>query len=151
MPIRARPMVTVVTPRSWTPVPTKVESSVKYAGARNTSPWTSFQPVGSTSSSSSSLYLAMSWDKVRMMMTPKMADRKSTVMNELIMENQWISVSDIWRYVSHRDAHAMSEVSNRTPYEKITGCFCSARFFSSDSGVASEKGFGMAEPEVETV
>lgn len=33
-------------------------------------------------------YFAMSFDKVRTMMAPKMAERKSTVMNELMIENQ---------------------------------------------------------------
>ena len=85
-----------------------------------------------------------------MMMTPKIAERNSTVMNELMIENQWISVSDMWRYVSQREAQAISLTSKRTPYEKMTGCFWASRFFSSESGASSANGFGIAEPLVET-
>ena len=59
-------------------------------------------------------------------MTPKMAERKRTVMNELMIENQWISTSDISRYVSQREAHATSLSSNRTPYDHMTFIFSSS-------------------------
>jgi hypothetical protein len=70
---------------------------------------TSFQPVSSCASSadSSSLYCEMSRRSVRIMIIATMPVRNSTIMSELMMENQWIWSSVIKRYVSQRDAHLM--------------------------------------------
>ena len=53
-------------------------------------------------------HLLMSRCSVRIMIMATMPDRKSTIMSELIMLNQWIWSSVISRYVSQRDAHRMS-------------------------------------------
>ena len=53
----------------------------------------------------------------------------STIASELMIENQWIWSSPMYRYRSHRLAHLMSEYSHFTSYVKITSavpCFGSS-------------------------
>ena len=57
---------------------------------------------------------------VRIMIIATMPVRKSTIMSELTIENQWICSSPIRRYVSHRDAHLISLASHLTSYVKMT-------------------------------
>lgn len=54
------------------------------------------------------------------MIMATMPERKSTIISELMMENQWICSSPISRYVSHRLAHLMSECSHFTSYVNTT-------------------------------
>jgi hypothetical protein len=50
-------------------------------------------------------------------MTPIIPDRKSTMMSELTIENQWIDVfSADCKYESHREAHLRSEGRKVTEY-----------------------------------
>ena len=66
------------------------------------------------------LYFAMSACRVRIMMSATMADRNSTMTRELTMLNQWIWVSVMCRYVSHRLAHRMSEARYTKSWVKYT-------------------------------
>ncbi|KAG5460314.1 MAG: hypothetical protein BJ554DRAFT_7654 [Olpidium bornovanus] len=43
--------------KSWAPVPAMTERSIGFAGGRNTSPWTSFHPESSCTSSWASIWL----------------------------------------------------------------------------------------------
>ena len=62
-----------------------------------------------SSAVSSWLYLAMSRCSVRSMIMATMPVRKSTIMSELMMLNQWMGSSCVSRYVSHRDAHLIGD------------------------------------------
>jgi hypothetical protein len=62
----------------------------------------------------------MSLESVLIMMNARIPERKSTVTSELMIENQWISASSICRYVSQRDAQAMSDGSQITEYDHCT-------------------------------
>lgn len=59
-------MVTILMMKSWTPEPIKILKIILFLGVLKTSPWTNFQPISSTKSSSklTSLYLAMSFFNV---------------------------------------------------------------------------------------
>ena len=54
------------------------------------------------------------------MIIATMPERKSTIISELMIENQWIWSSPIKRYVSQREAHLISENSHLTSYVKMT-------------------------------
>mmetsp|Transcript_27831 Transcript_27831/g.91095 ORF Transcript_27831/g.91095 Transcript_27831/m.91095 type:complete len:273 (-) Transcript_27831:677-1495(-) len=120
-PSTAKPSVMTVIPRSCTPVPTHTERSEKFSGARKTSPCTSFHPVSSCASSavSSWLYLEMSRWSVRNMMSATIPLKKSTIMSELTMLNQWIWSSVMSKYVSQRLAQRMSDILKKMSYEKM--------------------------------
>ena len=69
MPSMAKNIVMNIMQKSWIPEPTSETKRRLLGGGRKTSPCTSFQPVSSmlSSTSSSMLYLAMSRLRVRMM------------------------------------------------------------------------------------
>mmetsp|Transcript_23134 Transcript_23134/g.71540 ORF Transcript_23134/g.71540 Transcript_23134/m.71540 type:complete len:232 (-) Transcript_23134:489-1184(-) len=121
-PSTAKSTVTTPMPVSCTPQPHSTLSMPGAAGGRNTSPCTSFQPVSSCASStvSSWLYFEMSRCSVRSMIMATMPDRKSTIISELMIENQWIWSSVMSRYVSQRLAHLISDSRKRTSYVKMT-------------------------------
>jgi hypothetical protein len=78
------------------PVPTRPQKSGKSGGKRKTSPCTCFHPVSSgasprgSSSSACVRYLCRSDLRVRIRISATRPTRKSTIMKELKMENQWI-------------------------------------------------------------
>ena len=80
------PITIMVAQKSCIPAPMRDARSLARCGGRNTSPWTSFQPVSSRMSSpsgSSWLYLAMSRRRVRTMIMvriPRITDQVCTVM-----------------------------------------------------------------------
>ena len=115
-PSTAKIIVITVIVKVCTPVPTRTESIMGMRGGRKTSPCTSFQPVSSSTSSVTSvaLYLARSRCSVRIMIIATMPVRKRTIISELTIENQWICSSPMSRYVSHREAHLMSDASHLT-------------------------------------
>ena len=56
-------------------------------------------------------------------MTPIMPERKTTMMSELTIENQWIDVfSADCRYESHRDAHLSADGRKATEYVYLQVC-----------------------------
>mmetsp|Transcript_39708 Transcript_39708/g.55393 ORF Transcript_39708/g.55393 Transcript_39708/m.55393 type:complete len:243 (-) Transcript_39708:640-1368(-) len=89
-PRQAKKRVTHTTPMICDPVPRSTERSIGFPGGRKTSPCTSFQPNSSCASSDSSalLYREISLCRVRTRITPIMHDRKTTMINELTIENQ---------------------------------------------------------------
>mmetsp|Transcript_39463 Transcript_39463/g.127709 ORF Transcript_39463/g.127709 Transcript_39463/m.127709 type:complete len:351 (-) Transcript_39463:161-1213(-) len=119
-PSTAKIIVMTVMQKVCAPVPTRTESIIGFCGGRKTSPWTSFQPVSSSTSSAASmaLYRLKSRCSVRIRIMATMPERKRTIISELTIENQWICSSPISRYVSQRDAHLMSEISHFTSYVK---------------------------------
>ena len=121
-PSTAKIIVMTVMVNVCTPVPTRTDNIIGIAGGRKTSPWTSFQPVSSSTSSvaSTALYRLKSRCSVRIMIIATMPVRKSTIMRELTIENQWICSSPMSRYVSQREAHLMSDASHLTSYVKTT-------------------------------
>ena len=73
--------------------------------------------AASSSFCSALLYREMSLWSVRTRMTPTMPVRKSTMMSELMIENQWMLVfSADCRYESQREAHLSDEARNTTEY-----------------------------------
>mmetsp|Transcript_12426 Transcript_12426/g.41333 ORF Transcript_12426/g.41333 Transcript_12426/m.41333 type:complete len:311 (-) Transcript_12426:706-1638(-) len=120
-PARAKIRVMVNIHPTCAPVPTKTHKTPAFVGGRNTSPCTSFHPASSACSSgvSRELYLVMSLRSVRSMISPTIPDRNKTIIMLFTMENQWICVSVIKRYVSHRLAHLMSLGVNSTSYVKM--------------------------------
>jgi len=62
---------------------------------------------------------AMSLLRVRTRIMATITVRKTTIMVELVMENQWILSSGLpLRYRSHRCAHRSSDFSHEMSYEK---------------------------------
>mmetsp|Transcript_9611 Transcript_9611/g.33800 ORF Transcript_9611/g.33800 Transcript_9611/m.33800 type:complete len:219 (-) Transcript_9611:698-1354(-) len=111
-----------------TPEPTSTDSTMgpnQPLGGRKTSACTSFQPDSSCESSSvdSSLYLAMSRFSARIRIMAIMPVRKSTIMRELMMENQCTSSSCVpSRKTCHRSLHFVSLSFQITLYVKMTFC-----------------------------
>mmetsp|Transcript_108723 Transcript_108723/g.316358 ORF Transcript_108723/g.316358 Transcript_108723/m.316358 type:complete len:217 (-) Transcript_108723:807-1457(-) len=110
-PRSAKPRAATAIIASCTPVPTMTEYSIGESdGGRKTSVWTSFQPLSSFASSAvaASLYCAMSELRVRTRIMATMTVRKTTIIVELVMENQWILSSGLpRRYTSHRCDHSV--------------------------------------------
>mmetsp|Transcript_39507 Transcript_39507/g.88388 ORF Transcript_39507/g.88388 Transcript_39507/m.88388 type:complete len:286 (+) Transcript_39507:267-1124(+) len=123
-PSNANSRVEPVMQKSWAPVPISTAKSIfAFPGARNTSACTSFQPDSSLASSraSGSLYCAMSLFNVRTKIIATITVRKTTIMVELVMENQWMFSSGFpRRYTSQRFAHSTSDSSHIMSYVKIT-------------------------------
>mmetsp|Transcript_29154 Transcript_29154/g.91270 ORF Transcript_29154/g.91270 Transcript_29154/m.91270 type:complete len:225 (+) Transcript_29154:337-1011(+) len=119
-PSTAKTIVMTVMQKVCAPVPTRTESIIGFCGGRKTSPWTSFQPVSSSTSSAASmaLYRLKSRCSVRIRIMATMPERKRTIISELTIENQWICSSPISKYVSQREAHLMSDTSHFTSYVK---------------------------------
>ena len=123
---------------SWIPDPTRTTNRSVCFGGLNISPWTNFHPVSSIASSGSSsrVYLAMSRLKDLIIIMLRMPARKKTTTSELMIENQWIWTSVIFKYESHLDAHGMSLSIHSTEYV-ITNSFLFGSFLLIDCILAS--------------
>mmetsp|Transcript_786 Transcript_786/g.3242 ORF Transcript_786/g.3242 Transcript_786/m.3242 type:complete len:313 (-) Transcript_786:443-1381(-) len=137
-PSTANTITTKVMKSSCVPVPTRSASDVACAGARNTSPCTSFHPLSSCASSivSRALYLEMSRFNKRTRIMATMALRNSTTKHEFTTENQCTPFpSAICRYTSQRLAHLTGDSRNATSYVKTmlapSSTFCGGTVFGS--------------------
>lgn len=116
-PRSAKKIVKPVMTKSCAPEPRKIERSMGLPGGRNTSPWMSFHPESSCTSSSvrsSWLYRAMSLRSARSRIMPTEPVRNMTMMVELIRKYQWMWVLRTCRYLSQRVAQGVDEARQCT-------------------------------------
>mmetsp|Transcript_25461 Transcript_25461/g.73430 ORF Transcript_25461/g.73430 Transcript_25461/m.73430 type:complete len:214 (-) Transcript_25461:524-1165(-) len=135
-PSIAQPMETTAIARSCMPVPREAERRIGCCGGRKTSACTSFQPDSSARSSLSSgeLYRDTSLLSVRIMIMATMPVSSRTIARELMIENQWIWSSPMYRYRSQRLAHLTSDGSHLTSYVYTTSRSAALPFGSTRSG-----------------